>query len=429
MASSPPAPNESDDSNESESFVISVPPGEWPPAVLSSTSDGTTTAGMDGRDVMGGKQPQELDRSAPLPTGATTSSSSSMGGGDDGGSPRSRASQDMPSEVAAIAAISRDDARDIHATKIAAPSYYKIELVRGGGGGDGDGDEDCDTVVQLTAGDDSSVQLGADHNEGLRLISNAEDDDDDRTGPRHGGHEKIIRASPIVELDAIEHEATEEGKGKEHEGEGETAVASRPQRWTVSDKGRIVAVPPSPSSVAAASPTKPRHHHNNGRSPSKHHGDEDDKLLDIPPLMVKASCGSSSSCSSGSSSSVDSFLSEKARDDDDIMPGEDRARAELEGAESESLESPPRLDRSVITPSLFQDSVNGSSHEKMKKDNNKRSSSVNSGKSRSSSGSTTPSMGGGRGCGFRGGDFLSQILDVFSLSGGCCHQNRDVACS
>lgn len=245
------------------------------------------------------------------------------------------------------------------------------------------------------------MQLAADHNERLQLAANDAD-----CGPRHE-HKNIIRASPIVEHEAIEHGAaaadaaawapSEAAVKKEHDAEGEV---ERPpaQRWTVSDHGRIVAVPPSPSSVAAARSKKPRRH-----SPA--HGDG----LDVPPLLVRASSGGSS---------VDSFLPENAKD----AP----CGAES-GAESESLESPPRLDRSVITPSLFQDSVNGSSSEgKSGRQKNKRSSSVNSTKSRSS-GSTSPIQGGG-GCGARF-DFLSQILDVFSLNGGCCHQNRDVACS
>lgn len=262
--------------------------------------------------------------------------------------------------------------------------------------------QDGDDMVQLTAGDDSSVQLTPDHNEQLIQLANVVD---------VNKKNNIIRASPIVEHEAME---------LDHEADGVNVIRANgaairasslqqhdpSQRWTISDHGDIIVVPPSPSRVSMPHSKKP--------SKIDHGHDEASSSSSTPPSLVKANSTSDSS----SSSDNDSFLSAT---DDSIAK-------ECPPSGSESLESPPRMTRSVITPSLFQESIEGSS-----KGGSASTISANGSKGRSNKlrsnekGGRTPTTSQrSRGCGTRF-DFLSQILDVFSLNGACCHQG--VNCS
>mmetsp|Transcript_24681 Transcript_24681/g.53242 ORF Transcript_24681/g.53242 Transcript_24681/m.53242 type:complete len:443 (+) Transcript_24681:282-1610(+) len=388
-------PTKSNCSSESEPYVISVPPGQWPPhEALSSASEGTNAA-----------QHAQLDRSAPLPTGGTTSSSSSN-------------SYDASSPLTASRKQSASTSTNSPTTTICKsktpPSYYKIELVRGGcdiGGGD----DYCDNMVQLTAGDDSSVQLTPNHNDGIIQLANIAHHQDGNNSSNI-----IIRASPIVEHDAIEHLAMSFHNDIHCSQQGATGNPTlcteqhndASQQWTISDNGKIIVIPPSPSRVSMTHLKKPRHFNND----DDHDHNASSSPLSMPPLLVKANSSSSSS------SSDDSFLSDTNND-------HSIAKECPPYCESESLESPPRMTRSVITPSLFFESVNGSSKGggsfSSSGGSNSRSKSKNkNGKTTGSyqrSRSSSPSNNGG-GCGTRF-DFLSQILDVFSLNGGCCHQN------
>lgn len=257
-------------------------------------------------------------------------------------------------------------------------------------------------MVQLTAGDDSSVQLTPDHNEQLIQLANVVD---------VNKKNNIIRASPIVEHEAIEldHEAHSVNVIRAN---GAAICASSlqqhdpSQRWTISDNGDIIVIPPSPSRVSMTHSKKP--------SKTDHGHDEASSSLSMPPSLVKANSSSDSS----SSSDNDSLLSAT----------NDSIAKECPPSGSESLESPPRMTRSVITPSLFQESIEGSS-----KGGSTSTISANGSKSRSNKlqsnkkGRQTPTTSQrSSGCGTRF-DFLSQILDVFSLNGACCHQG--VNCS
>ncbi len=147
--------------------------------------------------------------------------------------------------------------------------------------------------------------------------------------------------------------------------------------------------------------------------------------LSIPPMLVKANSGGSSS-SQESEYYHNDVCNESYLATNSLMHGgvNRPETPDEEGAEVISLESPPRMTRR----SLFQDIIGSSSREGSQcsskvhvvktmlqvADSNKRS------ESSCSSGGTK-----GGGCGTRAP--LDWLLDVFSLSGTCCHQQTDGA--
>lgn len=359
---SPPRSADSDDS-----FVVSVPPGDWPPhkdTLGSAASDSTSANGR-------------LRTSVPLLTGTTVSSGAEEG---------------SPSSVLG-------SSRRTTAVRVTPPpSYYKIEI-----------DPENDEKLQLTAGDDASVQFTPElHNQRLQLANDGFDLGESLRVRRENG---IARASPV-------------GERADRRACGPTDYERPPsrQRWTIGDGGAIVAVPPSPSEVSMT------HAKPSARRPR--HGRDDD--LSVPPLLVKADSAGSSS--SGGSSSEGSPLA-----------GDDFVCCEEEGAEVLALESPPRMTRSVLSPSLFQDSVSGessrSSSQGIGEESNcvrRMASSCGGGRAgrssrggrraRTRSGSSRDAEGqagcGNGGCGTRSRDLLGMVLDIFSLNGPCCQQRE-----
>lgn len=327
--------------DEESLFVVSVQPGPWPPhqTALSATAD------SDDRE-------RRLDRSAPLPSGTASGSDECQG------TPQT----------------------PFH--RVTTPSYYKIELVHGPGDDGGSTKESSSNgsgMVQLTSGDDNSVQLTPDHNKRLQLASHS------NVARRQA---LIIRASPIVELESVEVETDD----------------SDEKRWTISDSGKIkvAAMPPA---LGSACPTISGEKDpgappllvggNDGREclvspfpPAAKKGEAVD--LSVPPMLVKAN----SSHSSASQSSDEETAEEVQR---------------LLDSPCMSLESPPRMTRSFLSPSrLFRDSVSGDG------------ASAKDEEAATSKGSGGDSQRGGRGP----FDLLGLLLDAFSLNGGCCRQCR-----
>mmetsp|Transcript_57733 Transcript_57733/g.122492 ORF Transcript_57733/g.122492 Transcript_57733/m.122492 type:complete len:438 (-) Transcript_57733:111-1424(-) len=373
--------------DDDESFVVSVPAGDWPPhrAALSSKSEGTCASSPQ----------KELRTSAPLPAG-TTSTSEDRAGSPLGASASAR--------------------RTTFVTP--RPSYYKIEL-----------DPDNENVVQLTAGDDSSVQFTPEvHNKQIRMVT------DESKKP-------IVRASPVVEPviehhEAIEHEIAAGSAKVEtiRNVSDDGPVPKQPHqsmKWTVSDSGRIMAIPPSPSEVCmthdkSSSPVK------SGKKGRKggYFGSGDDEDLSIPPMLVKANSGGSSS-SQESECYRDDACDESCLATNSLMHG-GANRSETpdeEGAEIVSLESPPRMTRAVVGQSLFQDSIGSSSREGSQCSDKlhvvKTMSQVAGSNKRSNSSCSNGSAKHGGGCGTRAP--LDWLLDVFSLNGPCCNQQADGA--
>lgn len=329
--------------DEESLFVVSIQPGPWPPhpTALSATAD------SDDKD-------RRLDRSAPLPSGTTS------------GSDECQSSPPTPF------------------SRITTPSYYKIELVHGNGDdhtSDKKSGNNNNSMVQLTSGDDASVQITPQHNQRLQL---------DRQPSSARRQTDIIRASPIVEHESVEVETGDIDD----------------ERWSISNSGRIkvVPVPPMPggscvtNSEKGAAPLADNAYkatpvlvEANGNREcltlSSSAGTKKEDDLSVPPMLVKAN-------SSHSSSSDDVTVKVQRSLDSPCI----------------SLESPPRMTRSFLSPSrLFRDSVSadGSS---MKDE--EAAASRSSGSNQSQKGSRNSF------------DLLALLLDVLSLNAGCCRQCR-----
>ena len=336
----------SSEEDEESLFVVSIQPGPWPPhpTALSATAD------SDDKE-----KERRLDRSAPLPSGTTS-------GSDEGQS-------SLPTPF----------------SRITTPSYYKIELVHGhgdGGTSDKKSSSNNNSMVQLTSGDDASVQITPQHNQRLQLDSQ----------PSTAGRQThIIRASPIVELESVEVETGDIDD----------------ERWSISNSGRIkvVPVPPMPGGSCATNSEKgaapladnaykatPVLVEANGSREclalSYSAGTKKEDDLSVPPMLVKAN-------SSHSFSSDDVTVEEVQRSLDSPCI---------------SLESPPRMTRSFLSPSrLFRDSVSADG-----------SSTKEEEAAASRSSGSNQSQKGGR----YSFDLLALLLDVLSLNGGCCRQCR-----
>jgi len=290
---------------------------------------GSGSSAADGSSA----QHEALDISAPLPTATSSRDDKSSEASPVGDSSRSRRSSSASRSKSKSPSKKGKGKQQQQLQPISRPSYYKIELAEGSGG-----------TCQLTSGDDSSVVLTADHNELLQLANSSNLGVSGRIRPSPRG---IIRASPIVEqqqqqnqqqqqlqqllqLESIQHKV--EG-GPEHSiTYSPSKRQSTRQRWTISNNGTIIAVPPSPSSVSAshfqqtssATVAKPSKHPEEGAD-----GHDNDNFS-IPPLLAKASNGSSDD----SFVSADSSLSEE-----DNQTFEKAVAAQNSGGSSQ-LESP-----------------------------------------------------------------------------------------
>eukprot|EP00580_Thalassiosira_gravida_P008438 CAMPEP_0201638848 /NCGR_PEP_ID=MMETSP0493-20130528/17743_1 /ASSEMBLY_ACC=CAM_ASM_000838 /TAXON_ID=420259 /ORGANISM="Thalassiosira gravida, Strain GMp14c1" /LENGTH=218 /DNA_ID=CAMNT_0048112041 /DNA_START=21 /DNA_END=677 /DNA_ORIENTATION=- len=188
------------------------------------------------------------------------------------------------------------------------------------------------------------------------------------------------------------------------------------QRWTVSDHGKIIAIPPSPSHVS----TTHDYVHKKGRGGAS----TDD--LSLPPMLVKANSHTDSS----SQSSDDDHDANDIIHDDDIIDDHGSYLSSHSLRDNPNLESPPRMTRSVPYRSLFQDSIGSSSRD------GSRGSRCRGARSAAGSSSVDNVDGDGDaerhaagGCGTRlpSFDFLGTLLDVFSLNGACCRQAKSAA--
>ena len=277
-----------------ESIVVSFPADVWPPPEIPG-SESTESKSMD-------RHKHNLDRSAPVQNHS-----------DDHGTPNRR---EFPRSKT-------------------PPSYYKIEMQG--------------SVVQLSAGDDSSVHIEPDHNNRIKLAG--------------AKSRNIIRASPINE-----HVA---------ESPSSTSSIETGHKWSISESGRIVKLNPPPhlphfSKSVAARPGQPK-----SVKLSDKLRNTGGTTESTPPLLARLS---TDSLSSGSSN--------------EFLP-----------------ESPPRMTRSAMVPSLFQEDASRSTASKHSKTSSNR-------KNRTSiSSNSTNSVPRSRGCGARL-DFMSLVIDFFSMN--CC---------
>ena len=361
------------------------------------------------------------------------------------------------------------------------PSYYKIRLVSKENGRERNSNDDGGGLrieVQLTAGDDSSVQLTPLRNRRLRIAhedrmdeADYDDESDDafvaRLAAERQSRGGIALAAPVAfEAFEVEQESdiacdavVVEGSPPSSYphpwaggGEEGRRRRQRRQKWTVTDDGTIVAMPPSPSHVsslaaaatadAAASCHKyPSHllvdesaHRTREAEPSSHMTCPSSSS---PPELVVRSVSSCSSTSYPSSSP-----SHTGRRTKTPSPPPPITLASV------SLESPPRMTRSFHPVSLFRDTDSertssygsgsddrsrtsrGSKRKKTRRTTTARSSSRVAG----AAGAIPPSLpraarpaSPSPSCGDSRFSFLSHVLDVYVLNGlGCCrHTDGD----
>jgi len=209
------------------------------------------------------------------------------------------------------------------------------------------------SVVQLTAGDDNSVRIDSHHNERLKQAGSKSSD--------------LTRAAPI-------EERSQDSPEKRH-----CVGAGQKCRWSVSENGRITNIPEPPHLPQL---TENHNEANSGMLKktelSKKLGTKGGDLNLDPPLLAKVSTDSLSSASSH-----------------EFLP-----------------RSPPRMTRTALISSLFQEDASrstGSKQSYSKASSKKHRSSVSS--------ISTNSVPGGKGCGARF-DVISQLIDFFSLN--CC---------
>lgn len=312
-----------------ESFVLSFPAEAWPPATIPASESTDTKSTAE-------RQRRNLNRSVPI----QVESSESRGAG-------------------------------TPVLNHQHPSYYKIEMQG--------------SQVQLSAGDDNSIQIAPDHNDNIRSA-----------GARNGS---ITRASPIADL-------TMESPRlplKAHE---------MGLKWTVSENGDIIAIPNS-TDQAPSTPTKsaavPPMLHDTAKLGVPSLKDSEDSN---PPILTKASSDSMSDSDSN---------------------------------ELTLPESPPRMNRSLLGhKSLFQEEESRSSSSGKGSDrslsNKSRHSPVNNldmskinGDSIMANNSACPEDQNNQqryrsgGCGSRV-DVLSQLLDFFNFTCGVGTVCRDANC-
>jgi len=312
-----------------ESFVLSFPAEAWPPATIpaSESTDTKSTAG---------KQRHKLNRSAPI----QVESSESRGAG----------------------------------TPVVGhqhPSYYKIEMQG--------------SQVQLSAGDDNSIQIAPDHNDNIQSA-----------GARTGS---ITRASPIadqsLESPHLPLKAHEMGV-----------------KWTVSENGEIIAIPNS-HDLAPCTPTKPSHvppmFQNTAKLGVPSLKDSEDSN---PPILTKASSDSMSDSDSNELTLPESpprmnrsllghkslFQEEESRSSSSGR-GSDRSRSTKSRSSSVHNPNVSKINNNSIMSDNFVSSEDQNHHQPFKSS----------------------------GCGSRL-DVMSQILDFFNFTCGVGTVCRDANC-
>jgi len=361
--------DDDDDDDEESIVVVSTPPGEWPPhkATLSSTASELTNSPH-----------KPLKTSAPLPFSADSANDAVVSSGNNDGNCCTSSSPRTSTATATMTTTT------MSTTQVASPSYYRIEL-----------DPENDNMVQLTAGDDSSVQFTPEvHNRQLQMAI-----EDDR-------NKGIIRASPVVERKEMPIEATpsqHSSQRRHHEIMHQQQQQQPQQRWTVSGNGKIIAIPPSPSHVSMTHD----YVHKKGKG-----GDNENDDLSLPPMLVKANSHGDSSSQSSADDMIDnnSYISSNSLRND------------------RNLESPPRMTRSIVSQSLFQDSIGSSSREGSQGSRRSRTGRKNAAGS-SSDGDAEKCNAGGCGTRLPSFDFFGTLLDVFSLNGACCRQAKSASCA
>jgi hypothetical protein len=237
------------------------------------------------------------------------------------------------------------------------PSYYKFEM---------QGD-----LVQLSAGDDNSIQITPEHNEQIKL-----------TGSKN---RNITRASPVVESAPSSSSLPLKASDMGH-------------KWKVSETGDIVAVPLGSSSCSESAEN---YHSNTTKSASDcklgvpslkdsyssnncSNDHQDDTTYSAPPLLTQAS--------SDSGDSADNEL---------VLP-----------------ESPPPMNRSLLGhKSLFQEDGSRSSKADSSSKHSKTSKTSTTSSSGDNRSNTSRNSNRGGGCGIRL-DLMSQVIDFFSLACG-----------
>ena len=479
-----PPPLACSQSSEGGVIVSSIPAAplaaatgdqQWPPHqhALSSASEGTATTNTAQQE----QQQQELNRVDHLPTGTGTATTSSSASGEDPTSSPPNSSPQRNNKA------SRSSSKSPLKNK-QPPSYYKIELNNNANANNGDTTTSSSyPMVHLTSGDDSSVQLTPDHNKLLQLADKTTSVSvSEGMSPYRSSvvklRQQLIRASPIVEHERIELEQRHEADHHYHAATATaTSVSSNnvyhqeesEARWTISDKGNIIIIPPSPSRVSMnhqhVVPEYNNHPTKKSSIKSKKggmdYGDNDSSRssYSMPPLLVKASHSSDDSFVSTNSLENSNNNGQHQKKHPDLVSGGSHNTNSSTGVSSshpsDMLESPPRMNRSFITQSLFQDhstssretgsmrsnssqegcslgktrpGAAGRSQQQQQRSTSNSSSTQGQYTHFNKQGSNSCGRGGGPtkmnngGCGSysRPFDLLSQLLDVFSLTGPCC---------
>ena len=189
--------------SDDESFVLSFPAEAWPPSAIAGSESTDTKSTV-------GKRRQKLDHSVPLQVESTESR----------GTTTPMTNQHLP-------------------------SYYKIEMQG--------------SKVQLSAGDDNSIQIAPDHNSNIQA-----------TGPKRN----ITRASPLAEQ-CFESPPL---PLKTHEMD---------HKWTVSENGDIIAIHANEPILSTPPELSLNYEHVKLGLPSLKDSNDSD-----PPILTKASSDS-----------------------------------------------------------------------------------------------------------------------------------------
>ena len=293
--------------SDDESFAMSFPAEAWPPSAIAGSESTDTKSTI-------GKRRHKLNHSVPLQVESSES---------------------------------RGTATPIKNQHL--PSYYKIEMQG--------------STVQLSAGDDNSIQIAPDHNNNIQA-----------TGPKRN----IARASPLAKQSSESPTFPSKSQEMDH-------------KWTVSGNGDIVAIHASNQVLSTPPGSSLNYEHVNLGLPSLKDSNDSE-----PPILTKAS-----------SDSISDHSNEL------ILP-----------------ESPPRMNRSVYSNSLFQEDSSRSSSSGKGSRSTKTPSPANTDmKDVPTIMEHVPMPDRKRtrgGCGSRL-DFIGQMLDFFNLTCGAA-VCRDANC-
>ncbi|KAL3807601.1 hypothetical protein ACHAXA_006105 [Cyclostephanos tholiformis] len=436
--------------------------------------DGLVVVVASDSDEGEGEEYRRIGRSTPIVGGASS-------GGTSGG--ENRAVHLLSSSLSSSSS---------NSDECAGSRYYKIQLVPKTWREKNDGSsgqmiatvlvtDENEEEVQLTAGDDSSVQLTPCHNERIRVASDREaqedvDDDDDDVFVARLATEKYLRggialAAPVVSpssdhdchhRDDVSYDAAAEQEvditgvvmhsspssypststSTEEEGgrrRRQQQMQRGRQRWTVTDDGTIVAMPPSPSHVSSMASDFSSHRlsshilakNMNARVAESSALSSYSPRPSSPPPELVRSVSACSSTSSSSSPSMDDMRGDAGQRSlaSSRRPKTPSPPPPIVTLASVSLESPPRMTRSFDPASLFRDSDTDRTSSYGSDDQNRGSKRKKSRTARPVVGPTSAPRAASPSpsCGDSRYNFLSHVLDAFSLNGfGCCrHSDGD----